>query len=62
MNIAKQEVSILLQNLPDNTTLEDIQYHIYVLEKIQKGIQRSVTEGMLEHDEVKKNIKAWLNR
>ncbi len=34
---AKQEVEHLLQNLPDDTTLEDIQYHLYVLEKIKRG-------------------------
>jgi hypothetical protein len=62
MNRAKQEVSVLLENLPDNCTLEDIQYHLYVLEKIQKGIQRSETEGMIDHDEVERRIKEWLKR
>jgi len=35
---AKQEVRSLLQKLPDNCTLEDIQYHLYVIEKINKGL------------------------
>jgi hypothetical protein len=34
---AKQEVERLLEHLPDNSTLEDIQYHLYVLEKIKRG-------------------------
>ena len=62
MNITKQEVSVLLKNLPDDCTLEDIQYHLYVLEKIQKGIQRSETEGTIDHDEVERRIKEWLKR
>ncbi len=34
---AKQDVEQLLEHLPDTSTLEDIQYHLYVLEKIQRG-------------------------
>lgn len=34
---AKQDVERLLERLPDTSTLEDIQYHLYVLEKIQRG-------------------------
>ena len=62
MNIAKQEVSDLLKNLPDSCTFEDIQYHIYVLEKIQNGIQRSEIEGTIDHNEVARRIKEWLKK
>jgi hypothetical protein len=34
---AKQEVTQLLTRLPDDATLEDIQYHVYVLEKVRRG-------------------------
>jgi len=27
----------MLHHLPDNSSIEDIQYHLYVLEKIRKG-------------------------
>ena len=37
MQTAKQAVTELLQHLPDDSTLEDIQYHLYALEKIRKG-------------------------
>ena len=40
MNTAKEEVRTLLDQLPDDCALEDIQYHLYVVEKIQKGIAR----------------------
>lgn len=36
----KEYIQNLLNKLPDKVTLEDIQYHLYVLEKIEKGIQR----------------------
>ena len=35
MNTAKAEVKTLLEQLPDDTSLEDIQYHLYVLEKVK---------------------------
>jgi len=37
MQTTKQEVSELLKRLPDDCTLEDVQYHLYVLQKIGRG-------------------------
>ena len=34
----------LLKDLPDTSTLEEIQYHLYVRQKVQRGIQ-DVEEG-----------------
>ena len=34
MDTAKEEVKSLLNKLPDDCKLEDIQYHLYVVEKI----------------------------
>ena len=31
----------MIQNLLDNCTYEDIQYHLYVVEKIKNGISRA---------------------
>ena len=33
MKAVKEEVRSLLKRLPDDCTLEDIQYHLYVIEK-----------------------------
>ena len=38
MQTAKQEVKEILAHLPEDCTLEDIQYHLYVLQKIQRGL------------------------
>ncbi len=45
MNTAKEEVEQLLKKLPDDCTLEDIHYHLYVIEKVRRGIERAETEG-----------------
>src|ERR1022692_2522618 len=39
MSTAKQEVRLLLDGIPDDATFEDIQYHIYVREKIERGLK-----------------------
>jgi hypothetical protein len=39
MSQAKEIVMRLLNNLPDDCTLEDIQYHLHAIQKIQKGLQ-----------------------
>ncbi len=44
MHTAKQDVEHLLHQLPDDSTLEDIQYHLYVLDKIKRG-QRAIADG-----------------
>lgn len=44
MNAAKEEVQKLLDNLPDDATLDDIHYHLYVLEKIKRG-QNDIANG-----------------
>ena len=56
MNTAKEEVKSLLDKLPDECTLEDVQYHLYVVEKIQRGIDRAATEGTLSQDEVERKF------
>ncbi len=60
MNTVKKEVKTLLERLPDDCTLEDIQYHLYVLEKIQKGKDRAEKEGTVSQEEAKKRLSKWI--
>ena len=53
------EVSQLLNKLPDNCTIEDIQYHLYVIEKIRKGIESAESNGALDQKEVENRLKKW---
>jgi len=45
MNTTKEEVKSLLDKLPDGCTLEDVQYHLYVVEKIQRGIAELILKA-----------------
>ena len=61
MSTAKADVEGLLKTLPDDATLEDIQYHLYVLEKVKRGEQRAETEGTLTQDDVTERMRQWLD-
>ena len=61
MNTAKEEVRALLDKLPDDCSLEDVQYHLYVAEKIQRGIDRAEKEGVLDQDEVEREFSKWIS-
>ena len=60
MNTAKKEVQSLLKRLPDGCTLEDVQYHLFVMEKIQRGIERAKSEGTISQNEVENRLKKWI--
>ncbi len=60
MSTPKAEVAELLRSLPDTASYEDIQYHLYVIEKIKLGAARAESEGALSHDEAKQRLGRWL--
>jgi hypothetical protein len=62
MSSAKNNVESLLRMLPDDCTLEDIQYHLYVLEKIQRGLEVADTQGTLTQEEVEQRLSKWITR
>lgn len=57
---AKQEVEHLLQQLPDDATLEDIQYHVYVLEKIKRGRDDIAAGRSYTTEEARQRLGRWL--
>jgi hypothetical protein len=61
MKTAKSEAASMLEALPDDSSLEDIQYHLYVLEKIKRGIERAESEGTVSHVEAKQRLGKWLD-
>ena len=57
MNTAKDEVRNLLDKLPENCSLEDVQYHLYVIEKIKHGLQVAEERGTLTQEEAENRLK-----
>lgn len=61
MNTAKDDVRLLLEQLPDECTLEDVQYHLYAAEKINRGITRANNGEVMQHEQVVEKFGRWLN-
>ena len=59
MSVLKEEVQNMIQNLPDDCTIEDIQYHLYVIEKVQNGIN-SLQDKSFSQEEAKTRMAKWL--
>ena len=60
MSSAKDEIRKLLDCLPDDASFEDIQYHIYVREKVERGL-KDIQEGRtMSHEEAEQKMAKWL--
>jgi hypothetical protein len=62
MKTAKDEVRDLLDRLPDNASLDEIQYHIYVRQKIQKGLDAERHGNVLSQQEAERRMAKWLEK
>ena len=61
MKTAKEEVRELLEQLPDGASLEDVQYHIYVRHKIQKGLDAKAEGKLISQEQVERRMARWLD-
>ncbi len=62
MQTAKQEVREILDHLPEDCTLEDIQYHLYVLQKIERGLEDAREGRVYSHKEIETRMAKWLGK
>jgi len=60
MSNAKQDVESLLNKLPDDVSVEDIQYHLYVLDKVRRGLEDARVNGTLSQEEVENRLSKRL--
>lgn len=61
MSTAKQDVELLLNRLPADCSLEDIQYHLYVLAKVRHGLEEAHQDGAISQQEVEARLTKWLS-
>jgi hypothetical protein len=61
MSTAKQDVELLLNKLPDDCSVEDIQYHLYVLDKVRRGLEDAQVNGTISQEEVESRLNKWIN-
>jgi predicted transcriptional regulator len=60
MSAIKDEVVRLIQSLPDDCTLEEIQYHLYVRQKVERGLAAAETGRAVSQAEAERRVEEWL--
>lgn len=50
----------MLEKLPDNCSIEDIQYHLYVLEKVRSGLEDARENGSISQEDAESRLSKWL--
>lgn len=62
MPTIKQEVNRILKRLPDDCSLEDVQYHLYVLQKVQRGLKDAEEGRTYTQEQIRKMMSRWLGK
>jgi len=57
-SIVKEELSRLIDRLPDEVTWDDVMYEIYVRQKIEEGLKAADEGRLISHEEVKKRFSS----
>lgn len=62
MTTAKIEAENIIRSLPDDISFEDIQYHLFVAEKIKKSREQIEEGKTLTQEEAEKRLEKWAIR
>jgi predicted transcriptional regulator len=62
MASAKKVVIQVLESLPDDCSLEDVQYELYVRQKLEEGERAADMGQTVPHDEVIREAREWLRQ
>jgi predicted transcriptional regulator len=58
---AKEAVRALLDRLPDDCSVEDVLYHLYVLHAVERGQADAAAARTIPHEEVETALRRkWL--
>jgi len=57
---AKSKVLDMVSHLPDDSTLDDIGYRLYVLESIEEGLAELDKGEYVSHVQAKKELAKWI--
>jgi len=50
----------MLRRRPEDCSLEDIQYHLYVLDKVKRGLDDAHQQGAISQEDAEKRLSQWL--
>ena len=56
----REEVRRLLDSLPDDASYEDIQYHVYAQQEIDRGLEAAERGDFVSDEEIERRIARWV--
>jgi predicted transcriptional regulator len=62
MATAKKQIQQMLETLPDDVSFEDIQYHIYVRQQVQRGLDDEAAGRVVSHEEAQQRLAKWTTK
>ena len=62
MSTPKEEVTKLLESIPEEASYEDIQYDIYVRQKFDQGLEDVRKGRTFSQEEVEMRMARWLEK
>ena len=60
MEATKQDILKLIERMPDDASVEDIIYELYLRATVEKGQEDIRQDRTLSHSEVMEDIREWL--
>jgi predicted transcriptional regulator len=57
MQSAKETVQALLETLPDDCSVEDVLYHLYVIDKVERGLADVEAGRTMSHESIAEELR-----
>lgn len=62
MNSAKERAHSIIDQLPDDCTVDDILYRLYASAKIERGLEDVRQGNVVTQEEITKEMREWESR
>jgi len=59
MPTPREEAEALIRALPEDASYDELQYRLYVAQRIRQGLDAAAAGEVLPHDVVKARLAAW---
>ncbi|MDP4199916.1 MAG: hypothetical protein Q8922_08515 [Bacteroidota bacterium] len=59
---AKQQIIAMIETLPEDWSVEDIEFYVYMRKRIQHSVNDLRERHMVSHPELQRQILAWKMR
>jgi len=60
VNVVKDDAIKLIQSLPDDSTLEDLHYHLYVRQKVERRSAAVEAGQVVSQEEAERRVAEWV--